>query len=58
MPVPRYLIVGTVPPGSPAGALTGRTITLPADTPADVARRVTEACRAGIGPRMTWAARP
>lgn len=50
--MPRYLIVGTVPTSSPYRALAGRTVTLPASSPADVARRVVEACRAGIRPHM------
>ncbi|WP_428964088.1 hypothetical protein [Micromonospora fluostatini] len=49
----RYLITGTVPAGSPATALTGRTVTLPATSLGDVAARLAEATRAGIRARIT-----
>lgn len=49
---PRYLVLGTVPAGSPATALAGRTVRLPARTTAEVEQRVAEACRAGCRPRV------
>ncbi|MFF0823084.1 hypothetical protein ACFYUR_22205 [Micromonospora haikouensis] len=48
----RYLITGTVPPGSPAAALAGKTIRIPVTSPDQGAARIAEAVRAGIRPTI------
>ncbi|MER5703459.1 hypothetical protein ABT023_16160 [Micromonospora sp. NPDC002296] len=57
MASPKILITGTVPDDSPATALAGRTVTLPAANLGQVAQRVTEATRARVRPHITTAGR-
>lgn len=50
--MPRYVITGTVPPDSPATALSGRTVRIPVTSSDQGAARIAEAIRVGIHPTI------
>ncbi|MFG3702364.1 hypothetical protein ACGF5C_31455 [Micromonospora sp. NPDC047620] len=54
MTTTRYAVTSQVPQGSPLTALAGRTVTMPAETADELARRVAESRDAGAEPVIVY----